>query len=185
MIEIELFKAEAELLLRKTQLALMPTVAAPVIAEGLRHKFHEQQNTAFRAGGAGDTWPGLSDWAVKVRGTAEPILVRTGSFQAQVAAFRGTLVEDADGFDFVYPGVSEADGRYFGITAGQKVNPLARRSGRPGPRGGTSGNHDTPIPMAMVPRPVLFGEQRIAVDATEVLQAFLVRAGLFVGGGAE
>lgn len=183
MINIEVFQAETKVALRRAQLAVTATYAARPLAEGLRLKFQQQQREAFRAGGAGRAWPELSQWSTAVRGNSEPILVRSGSFQSQVNAFRGTLIETGAGFDYIYPGVGEADGRYFGITAGQRVNPLAARSRRPGPRGGTKGSNDTPIPMAQVPRPILFGDVRIAIDAREVIQTFMASAGLLFSGG--
>lgn len=168
------FVEESKAMLARAEKALTPFPFAMGVTTGLREALHIQQKDAFAHGGAGKSWAALSEWRVRDRnGIGEPILVATGSFQQQVAAFRGDLVFGADSFDFVYPGTGEADGRYFGLTAGQRRNPLAQKSVRPGPRGGTTGQHDRPYPMKTVPRPILFGEERLLVDANLVITNYL------------
>lgn len=152
-----------------------------------------QQDEMFSSEGAGK-WPQLSDWRVRDRRAegvgSHPILVTHGTFQAEVARYHGDLALTGDGFNFVYPGLSEPSGRYWGITAGQRVNPLAAwttgsrvYTGKGGKvtagrkyRVATLG--DRPIPMAKVPRPILFGRERVGIDSRKVIATYFGSVGL-------
>ena len=175
---IQVFMDEARASLLQAQQSIEPHVFAGGFTAAFRQRLHAQQAEAFGKQGAEDSWAPLSDWRKRVRKADGPILRATGSFQAQVMAFRGNLDISGDSFDFLYPGAGEADGRYFGLTAGQKVNPLAKKSNRPGPRGGTKGTWDSPAPLARTPRPILFGELRIKTDADAAIRLFMALFGM-------
>lgn len=117
---------------------------------------HQMQADAFegQAGGSStglpQRWPALSDWSTRDRGSASPIMIRSESFKDEVMNYEGQTEVDGLGATFTYP--HAASGKYYGLTAGQRVNPLAGPNGRP-------------IPLKNVPRPILFGGIRLYNDA--------------------
>ncbi len=168
-IVIEADIAEALGMLTRITGALNPEGKfARVIPERLDLKMHEQQAEKFASQGDGD-WAPLSDMRTRIRGNSGPILDATGSFRSAVSEYVGMWSATPRTFAYIYPSMFMGDsaGRYFGLTAGQRKNPLAK--------GGKS-----PAPLKNTPRPILFGEARMLVDVESVFAEFLVQAG-FLG----
>lgn len=110
----------------------------------LRRRFREQISESFMGQGpVGDTrWFPLSEMRVRERGgTRSPILVETGDFWDETSRYKGEIRLISSGFSYWFPQHREMSGRYWGLTAGQLVNPL-------GP---------AHMPLALVPRRVLGG----------------------------
>lgn len=137
-----------------------------VVPLALNERMHKMQEEAFESQGDG-SWPALSGWTTEERGADGPILDDTGAFRSIVSEFVGMWSATPDAFTYIYPGLFQGEGmgQYFGITAGQRVNPLRK------------GRNPYPIPMANVPRPILFGGERLLTDVNAVLEAFMLEAG--------
>lgn len=147
---------------------------ARIVPKLLDEKMHIQQDEMFHSQGNGD-WAALSDWRVRDRGSSAPILDATGAFRSTVNEYVGMWSATESAFTYIYPGMFQQDaGQYFGITAGQRVNPLAKKAKR--------GQASSPKPMKTVPRPILFGNDRLRIDLDSVLRTFLADAG-FIGAG--
>lgn len=92
----------------------------------LRRRFQEQIDRAFPEQRAeGDAaWHPLSPMTVEKRGgSSGPILVETGLFQDETRRYKGELRLITSGFSYWFPGYREMSGQYWGLTAGQLVNP--------------------------------------------------------------
>lgn len=170
MIEIQADIGEAMDMLTRIMGVVNPQgLFAREVPKLLDHKMHQQQEEKFASEGDGE-WAQLSDWRTRDRGTSHPILDDTGSFKSTVSSYVGMWSATPDAFSYIYPSLFMAEaGKYFGITAGQRRNPLAKKRGTQGP---------APQP----PRPILFGEQRMASDVRMVLAEFMASAG-FIGAG--
>lgn len=134
----------------------------------LRNRFIDQARDAFAsasAGGDGPAWESLSEWRVRDRGgSSTPIMSWTGELSDQVASFKGRLriVSGGTGFSFWFPDPVEMSPKYWGLTAGQRRNPL----------GGT--------PLSATPRPVFSGVTRQTTDTVDALADYFRRAGFEV-----
>jgi hypothetical protein len=170
-----------------------PATVARATRELMVQALHFEHQEAFDADGPG--WPELSGWRVRDRAAMgftpeRPMLRATGRFAHEVMGYRGDMDLLGDGFLFTYPGNGEASGRYWGLTAGQLVNPLAAwnmgkrtytSKGGKLPAGTmyrVATRSDRPIPMARVPRPIMFGKQRVGLDMRRAIARYFDGVGL-------
>lgn len=127
----------------------------------LRRRFRDQVEESFSREGPG--WAPLSDWRVTDRNGAErPVLVWSGSFFQEVMAYKGEVRMINSGFSMWYPGFKEMSGRYWGLTAGQMVNPLGA------------------APLAQFPRRVLGDRSRQELDSIDALIRYFTSEGWHV-----
>ncbi len=174
LIEIDTDISQALAMLRHMSGVLRPDgLFAREVPRLLDVKMHEQQDEKFSSQGG---WPELSEWRVRDRNATGPILDYTGSFRSRASEFFGITEATATTFSYTYPG--NPPPIYFGLTAGQRRNPLAGYTKKTGKQG----YRDAPIPMARAPRPILFGPARMYADVRFVLSEFLATAG-FIGEG--
>lgn len=131
----------------------------------LRKRLLEEAREAFGKEGepSGSQWHPLSDMRSDNRGGVDgPILNDTGMLRTEVMGFRGKLRATDKAFSFWFPDFYEMSGPYWGLTAGQRVNPLGM------------------TPLSHTPRRVLAAGDRLKRDALEALAEYFVSEGLMV-----
>lgn len=157
-IEVEALTTEVLAMLTRVEEALEPRRMALSFCTKLAELFQGQISEAFDKEGPG--WHALSEMRVEARGgSRRPILQWGGSFKQEVERYKGTILLREKSFDFIFPGERETSGRYWGLTAGQLVNPLGMR------------------PLAMFPRPILAGQARVEADNILALTEYFERQG--------
>lgn len=160
MIEVEALTAEVLAMLTRVEEALAPRRMALTFCTRLAALLQQQIADAFAQEGPG--WPALSEMRVKARGGSRHPMLRWGdsvgrwgsTFFDEVTHYKGEIKLRETSFDFDFPGDREVSGRYWGLAAGQLVNPLGMR------------------PLADFPRPILGGASKQTEDSVLALASY-------------
>lgn len=114
------------------------TFAIPY-TQTLRNLFLDQFDEGYEAQKG---WAPLSPMRVRERGgSTAPMLQWLGTLRDETAHYKGDIGIAPTFFDYTFPG-HEASGRYWGLTAGQRRNPLGL------------------TPLSATPRPLLGDYER-------------------------
>lgn len=154
MIDIDMVTTEFWAMMNRMNATLEPRHFAMAFTRRLRTAFQEQIDESFanEKSPGGDAWAPLSEWRIDARGGSEhPILQWTGDLHGEAKSFKGRIRLVPTGFSFWFPDFGEMSGKYWGLTAGQMINPLGV------------------TPLAMFPRRILGGNTRNEKDSVEAL----------------
>lgn len=154
MFDMDVVSDEFWAMMNRLNFTLEPRHFALELTGRLRRAFQEQIDESFASESSpdGDAWPQLSDWRVDARGGSDhPILQWSGDLMGEVKKYKGQIRLLTGGFSYWFPDFNEMSGKYWGLTAGQLVNPL-----------GAS-------PLAMFPRRILAGNARNERDSVKAL----------------
>lgn len=166
-LTVDVVTDEVIKMLARAQMELSPYKMGARMRDTLRSRFQDQAREAFSRqapAGSANAWEPLSEWRVRDRGSDSPIMSFTNQLQNEVVGFRGRLriIQNETGFSFWFPDVVEMSPKYWGLTAGQHVNPLGA------------------TPLAARPRRIFGDTMRQQNDAVDALKDYFQRSGFLV-----
>lgn len=166
IFDVDVVSDEFWRMINRMNYTLEPRHFAMGLTRRLREAFQDQIDEAFASESApgGDAWQPLSDWRVEDRGGSEnPILQWTGDLHGEVKSYKGIVrLLGGTGFSMWFPDFPEMSGKYWGLTAGQMVNPLGA------------------TPLAAFPRRILAGNSRNERDSVRALVDYFHKEGWMV-----
>jgi hypothetical protein len=162
LIDVDTITQEFWTMMTRLNYTLETRHIAIGLTSRLRRAFQDQIDEAITSQGepGGSAWAPLSDWRIRDRGSASPMLIDSGElFGTEVKRYRGVVRLVGQGFTFNFPDTKEMTGHAWGIMGGQLVNPLGA------------------TPLAATPRRVLGGRNRQERDSIEALIAYFISEG--------